>query len=120
MKPSEITAADLGVFSRRCFDAAGYDALDAAERSQVQLALNAAKGYVSGYTGLNLETSELEDVSIAVLTVGAEMLDNRQLTSQYTGQNPMVMQILDMHSINLLPTVEGEIKCSTTTRCPPA
>lgn len=49
---------------------------------------------------------KLNAILIVILTVGAEMLDNRQLTAQYTGQNPMVMQILDMHSTNLLPSVE--------------
>lgn len=34
------------------------------------------------------------------------MIDNRQVTMQYTGRNPTVMQILDMHSVNLLPSVE--------------
>ena len=108
MRPSEITAADLAVFARYCVDAEEYEKLARDEQNQVVLALNAAKGYVRGYAGLDLDQCELEDVSIAILAVGAEMLDNRQVTTQYTGQNPMVMQILDMHSTNLLPTVEED------------
>ena len=42
---------------------------------------------------------------ITVLVIATEMLDNRQMTAQYTGQNPTAMQILNMHSTNLLPTV---------------
>lgn len=106
MRPSEITAADLAVFARYCVDAVEYEKLARDEQNHVALALNAAKGFVRGYTGLDLDRCDLEDVGIAILTVGAEMLDNRQLTAQYTGQNPMVMQILDMHSTNLLPSVE--------------
>ena len=108
MKPSEIKAADLAVYARKCFDSTEYAALDTAQKSEIDLALAAAKGYVSGYTGLDLAQTEVEDVTIAILAVGAEMLDNKQLTVQYTGQNPMVMQILDMHSTNLLPTADEE------------
>ena len=107
MKPSEITASDLAIFAHYCFDSDGYAALSTAEKAQINTALSASKAYVEGYTGLDLSMSTLEDVSAAVLVVGAEMLDNRQLTTQYTGQNPMVMQILGMHSSNLLPSVEG-------------
>lgn len=108
MTPSEIKASDLAVFARYCFDAVEYDALDDSQKRSIQLALSGAKSYVGGYTGLDLDTCQLEDISVAILTVGAEMLDNRQLTAQYTGQNPMVMQILDLHSSNLLPTVQED------------
>ena len=108
MAPSEITAADLAVFSRQCVDTAEYERLDNDEKRHIQLALGAAKGFVRGYAGLDPDTCELEDVAIAILTIGAEMLDNRQMTAQYAVQNPMVMQILDMHSTNLLPTVEED------------
>ena len=46
------------------------------------------------------------ELGYAIKTVAAEMIDNRQVTMQYTGRNPTVMQILDMHSVNLLPSVE--------------
>jgi len=39
-----------------------------------------------------------------VLAIAAEMVDNHQITAQYTGKNPTAMQILDMHSANLLPS----------------
>ena len=47
-----------------------------------------------------------DELGYAIKTVAAEMIDNRQVTMQYTGRNPTVMQILDMHSVNLLPSVE--------------
>ena len=56
------------------------------------------------YTGLDMEKTELEDLAYAVKVMAAEMIDNRQITAQYTGKNPMVMQILDLHSTNLLPS----------------
>ena len=51
-----------------------------------------------------MEKTELEDLAYAVKVMAAEMIDNRQITAQYTGKNPMVMQILDLHSTNLLPS----------------
>lgn len=74
-------------------------------------ALTSAIAYVNGYTGLSLDREtvlQYPDLAHAVLTVGAEMLDNRQMTAEYTAQNPMVMQILNMHSTNLLPSVPDE------------
>ena len=38
--------------------------------------------------------------------LAAEMIDNHQITTQYTGKNPVAMQIMDLHSTNLLPSVE--------------
>jgi hypothetical protein len=72
------------------------------------MALAAAKGYVKNYTGTDFETNEAEELAVAVLTVGAEMLDNRQMTAQYSTQNTMVMQILNLHSQNLLPEVDED------------
>ena len=51
-----------------------------------------------------IQKAELEDLAYAVKVMAAEMIDNRQITAQYTGKNPMVMQILDLHSANLLPS----------------
>ena len=71
----------------------------------IQAALSAARSYCAAYAGIDLDTVAFEDVAYAVCVAAAEMLDNRQMTAQYTGRNPTVMQILDMHSTNLLPSV---------------
>ena len=47
-----------------------------------------------------------EDLAYAVKVLAAEMIDNHQITTQYTGKNPVAMQIMDLHSTNLLPSVE--------------
>ena len=57
-----------------------------------------------GRGGRLYRKTELEDLAYAVKVMAAEMIDNRQITAQYTGKNPMVMQILDLHSTNLLPS----------------
>ena len=74
------------------------------EQSECEGALSAAKAAAGAYTGLDMEKTELEDLAYAVKVMAAEMIDNRQITAQYTGKNPMVMQILDLHSTNLLPS----------------
>ena len=96
---------DMAAFARLIVEKAEYDELSDAEKQGCAMALEAAKSYVAGYTGLDIETTELEDIAYAVLVIATEMLDNRQMTAQYTGQNPTAMQILNMHSTNLLPTV---------------
>ena len=79
------------------------------------MALHCAADFVRSYTGLELSYNDLEqtgapylsDVCYAIKVLAAEMIDNHQVTAQYTGKNPLVYQILDLHSTNLLPSVEG-------------
>ena len=105
MKPCDLTPLDVAMFARLIVEADDYYGLSDAEQQTCAMALAAAKSYAAGYTGLDIETTELEDVAYAVLTIAAEMVDNHQMTDQYTGQNPTAMQILNMHSTNLLPKV---------------
>ena len=105
MRPGELTAADIALFARKILDKADYETLPEGERAGCEAALSAARSYCAAYTGLDLDAVLFEDVAYAVCVAAAEMLDNRQMTAQYTGQNPTVMQILDLHSTNLLPSV---------------
>ena len=93
MRPCDLTAADIAFFSRKIIEPEEYGALSPMEQSECEGALSAAKAAAGAYTGL-----------YAVKVMAAEMIDNRQITAQYTGKNPMVMQILDLHSTNLLPS----------------
>lgn len=106
MKPCDLTAMDIALFSRLTVDSADYAALSEPDRLACEGALTAAKAAAGAYTGLDMEKTEFEDLAYAVQVMAAEMLDNRQITAQYTGKNPMVMQILDLHSTNLLPSEE--------------
>ena len=104
MRPCDLTAADIAFFSRKIIEPEEYGALSPMEQSEGEGALSAAKAAAGAYTGLDMEKTELEDLAYAVKVMAAEMIDNRQITAQYTGKNPMVMQILDLHSTNLLPS----------------
>lgn len=104
MRPCDLTAADIAFFSRKIIEPEEYGALSPMEQLECEGALLAAKAAAGAYTGLDMEKTELEDLAYAVKVMAAEMIDNRQITAQYTGKNPMVMQILDLHSTNLLPS----------------
>lgn len=103
MKPCELTPATAARFARLVNDDAEYGALPEADKREVELHLAAARGFVAGYAGLDLDTCPYEDVTAALLMIFAEMTDNRQVTQQYTGQNPTALAILNLHSTNLLP-----------------
>lgn len=107
MKPSELTAEDIAVFSRRIMEKVEFRSLPEEEKTECSMALSAAKAFAAGYAGLDMETVAFEDVTYAICVVAAEMLENRQMVAQYTGQNPTALQILDLHSTNLLPSVEA-------------
>ena len=111
-----VTVEEVAVFARLCLETAEYADLPEGERDICIAALSAATGFVKNYTGIKLDetaarekTAEYdvaEELGYAVKVIAAEMIDNRQVTMQYTGRNPTVMQILDMHSVNLLPSAE--------------
>lgn len=106
MKVCDLKAADIAVFSRMILEAAEYNSLTDLEKQECEAALAAAKAVAGGYTGLDMATTEHEDLTYAVKVLAAEMIDSHQITSQYTGKNPVAMQIMDLHSTNLLPSVE--------------
>ncbi len=108
VKPCELTAKNVAAFACLIVAYTDYDALLDVEKAECEGALAAAKAFAAGYTGLDVEASDLEDIAYAVLAIAAEMVDNHQITAQYTGKNPTAMQILDMHSTNLLPRTEGD------------
>lgn len=108
----QVTPAELALFARLIFETADFTDLPSDDQAMCSALALAAERYCSGQTGLACardgatDTDENDDLRYAVLTVGAEMLDNRQMTAQYSTQNPTVTQILAMHSVNLLPSVE--------------
>ena len=106
MRPCDLMAADIALFSRKILNTAEFDELSVLEQQECEDALAAAKAAAAAYTGLDIEATEQEDLAYAVKVLAAEMIDNHQITTQYTGKNPVAMQIMDLHSANLLPSVE--------------
>lgn len=65
--------------------------------------MNAALAYICSYTGLTEEqVDEHSDLVPVFLTLVNEMHTNRDYTVEKAAENPMVKQILAMHSRNLL------------------
>lgn len=65
--------------------------------------LTASKNYVRNYTGLtDTELDDKEDISLVVLVLANEMYSNREYTVDKNTLNPIVVSILNMHSVNLL------------------
>lgn len=106
MRPCDLTAADIAFFSRKIIEPEEYGALSPMEQSSAKVPCSAAKAAGRALIRARYGEDELEDLAYAVKVMAAEMIDNRQITAQYTGKNPMVMQILDLHSTNLLPSEE--------------
>lgn len=65
--------------------------------------LTASKSFIRNYTGLNdTELDDKEDISLVVLVLANEMYSNREYTVDKNTLNPIVVSILNMHSVNLL------------------
>ena len=105
MAPSALTVFKFALFAHVVLTEAEFNALPQAERDELTAILDAALSYCGSYAGLDMTKPQPDSVTYAVLAVAAEMYENRQMTQQYSTQNPTVMQILDMYSTNLLPSV---------------
>lgn len=107
MAPSELKPVDIAFFARKITESSEFEGLSDLEQMECEDALAAARAAACAYTGLDTPgMDDYPDITYAIKVMAAEMLDNHQISAQYTGKNPLVYQILDMHSTNLLPSVE--------------
>lgn len=108
MTPFELKPVDIAFFARKVTEYSEYEGLSDLEKMECEDALEAARAAACAYTGIDMsEMAAYPDITYAIKVMAAEMIDNHQVTAQYTGKNPLVYQILDLHSTNLLPSVEG-------------
>ncbi len=97
-KVSDVTAADLAEFLR-------VGEVTPSEEGFLNTIIGAAKSYMAKYTGLTAEQlDESSDLVIALLVLCSDMYDNRALYVDSANVNMAVHSILDMHSVNLLPS----------------
>lgn len=107
MSPLQLKASDIAFFARKITESSEFEGLSDLEKAECKEALDAARSAASAYTGIEVHDMGMyPDLTYAVKVMAAEMLDNHQISAQYTGKNPLVYQILDLHSTNLLPSVE--------------
>ena len=98
-KVSEVTSADLAEFLR-------VGEVTPSEDGFLKTIIGAAKAYMCKYTGLT--TAQLDgsqDFVFVLLVLCQDMYDNRTLYVDSANVNQAVQSILDMHSVNLLPSV---------------
>ena len=99
MKVSELTIPIIGNYCRIMDD----DVTDG-ENISLEAMKIAAISYARSYTGLSdLEMEKHEDITIAILTLIADMYDNRSMIVDKNNVNRTAEVILSMHAKNLLP-----------------
>ena len=101
-KVSDITVQALADYLRLADPSDADNALLAA-------IIKAVPAYVSTYTGLSAaQLDESPDMVVAALCLAQDMYDNRTIYADSTNPNPTVQSILDMHSVNLLPSAVSD------------
>ena len=99
MKVSELTIPIIANYCRIMDD----DVTDS-ENLSLEAMKIAALSYARSYTGLSdLEMERHEDITIAILTLIADMYDNRSTIVDKNNVNRTAEVILSMHAKNLLP-----------------
>lgn len=97
-KVSDITVQALADYLRIA------DQSDA-DNTLLAAIIKAVPAYMSKYTGLSAaDLDKSSDMVIAALCLAQDMYDNRSMYVDSTKQNLTVQSILDMHSINFLPS----------------
>ena len=98
-KVSEFTSTDLAECLR-------VGEVTPSEEGFLKTIIGAATAYMCKYTGLTMgQLDESQDFVPVLLVLCQDMYDNRALYVDSANVNRMVQSILDMHSVNLLPSV---------------
>ena len=98
-KVSNVTSADLAEFLR-------VGEVTPSEDGFLKTIIGAATAYICKYTGLDAaQLDGSQDFVFALLVLCQDMYDNRALYVDSANVNQTVQSILDMHSVNLLPSV---------------
>lgn len=98
-KVSEVTSTDLAEYLR-------VGEVTPSEEGFLKTIIGASTAYMCKYTGLTMERlDESQDFVQVLLVLCQDMYDNRALYVDSANVNRMVQSILDMHSVNLLPSV---------------
>ena len=97
-KVSDITVQELADYLRIA------DPSDA-DNTLLATIVKAVPSYMSKYTGLSAaDLDKSSDLVIAALCLAQDMYDNRSIYADTSTPNLTVQSILDMHSVNLLPS----------------
>lgn len=98
-KVSGVTSTDLAAFLR-------VGEVTPSEEGLLNTIIAAATAYMCKYTGLTAaQLDGSQDLVPVLLVLCQDMYDNRALYVDSANVNRMVQSTLDMHSVNLLPSV---------------
>lgn len=98
-KVSEVTSADVAEFLR-------VGEVTPSEDGFLKTIIGSATAYMCKYTGLDAaQLDGSQDLVPVLLVLCQDMYDNRTLYVDSANVNRMVQSTLDMHSVNLLPSV---------------
>lgn len=98
-KVSEVTSTDLAEYLR-------VGEVTHSEEGFLNTIIGASTAYMCKYTGLTIaQLDESQDFVPVLFVLCQDMYDNRALYVDSANVNRMVQSILDMHSVNLLPSV---------------
>lgn len=98
MKVSEVTSTDLAEYLR-------VGEVTPSEEGFLKTIIAAATSYMCKYTGLTAEQLDgSQDFVVVLLVLCQDMYDNRALYADSANVNLTAQSILDMHSVNLLPS----------------
>ena len=104
MKVSELTIPIIANYCR-IMD----DDVSGSENLSLEAMKIAAISYARSYTGLSeSEMERHEDITIAILTLIADMYDNRSMIVDKNNVNRTAEVILSIHAKNLLPRGEHD------------
>lgn len=97
-KVSDITVQALADYLR-------IADLSDADNALLAAIITAVPAYMAKYTGLSaVQLDESPDMVVAALCLAQDMYDNRSIYADTNTPNLTVQSILDMHSVNLLPS----------------
>lgn len=97
-KVSEVTSTDLAEYLR-------VGEVTPSDEGFLNTIIGAATAYMCKYTGLTTaQLDESQDFVPVLMVLCQDMYDNRALYVDSANVNRMVQSILDMHSVNLLPS----------------
>ena len=100
-KVSDVTYQDVADYIR-------LDEVTSDDINTLNTLITVAKAYMIQYTGrTETDLDSYQDFVIVLLILCQDMWDNRTLYVDKTNLNHVVESILGLHSVNLLPSVEG-------------
>lgn len=98
MKISDVTEKDVEEYLR-------LDEASETELKEIKRNMESARAYILSYTGLSEDAADqIEELTQAYLILCADMFDNKNLyiEGKDSNINKSVVDILAMHSVNLL------------------